>query len=232
MTNFWEIAGISLQLLAGLFLILDQIAKDRLQAILVWIRDTIAVLSAQPTRRRRILIIIALISLPTVILPVGLVTDWSGITWSTIGGLAIWSLLGYDFYLYSLGACGKRLIKGKVSYKDGLRAAVEQGKLLRYNIVIFTISVLWIVVLGLIYGYVFMNSSQNLAQQSLMAAYIFLSFLSFVPVALMSSIYLIGEFIMGTTRLLSYITRTQFWFAVLVIWLTGGAFLLVNACSK
>ena len=230
MTNFWAIAGISLQILAGLFLILDQIAKDFLENIARWTKDKIAVLSAQPKRRRSILIIIALVSLPAIILLFELSTARNEITWSAIGGLVIWSIIGYDVYLYSLGACGKRLIKG--SYRDGLRALIAQGKLLPYNIVLFTISVVWIVVLYLVYGYVFMHSSQNLVQQFLMSAYLFLSFLSFLPVALLSFIYLIGESIIGITRLLRHITRTQFWVTVLVVWLTGGAFLLVNACSK
>jgi hypothetical protein len=230
MTNFWEIAGISLQILAGLFLILDQIATNFLGNIARWIKDKIAVLSAQPERRRSVLIIIALISLPTIILLLVLSTARNEITWSAIGGLVIWSIVGYDVYLYSLGACGKRLIKG--SYRDGLRALVSQGKLLPYNIGLFAVSVVWIVVFYLVYGYIFMHSSQSLVQQSLMAAYLFLSFLSFFPVALLSFAYLIGESIIGITLLLRRITHTQFWVAVLVVWLTGGAFLLVNACSK
>lgn len=229
MQNWLEIAGILLQVFAGLFLTLHQISNV-LERIAAWIKGRLVILSGQTKSRGRALILITIISVPTIILLLLLVADKNGITWSVIGGLVIWSIIGYDVYLYSLGAFGKRFVRG--SHSEGLKALISQGKLLHYNLILFFISVIWLAIYYFVLIHVYMESSQNLPQQLLMLTYSLFSGFTFLPIALMSSIYLLGELAIRVIYFSGRIKGVHFWFFILAIWLTGGAFLLANACGK
>lgn len=255
MKSFLEIAGISLQIFAGLFLILGQIEKDFLDSAGKWIKDRMAILSGQPKRRRKILVFVTLVSLPTVMLLSLFSTSRNEITWSVIGGLLIWSIMGYDIYLYSLGYLGKRLISGArllfwcivgyevfiyslgrfgkklmvVTERDGLAYLISEGKLIRYNLILFGISSAWVVGYYFITTHLVFHSGQSLVQVGLVSLYLMFTGFVFFPSALMSLTYLIGESGIGMISLSRGITRRQFWVAVLLVWLAGGASLIVSA---
>ncbi len=219
-----------------------------------------AILSGQPRRRRTILILIALISLMTIV-PLVLFSSSNKITLSVIVGSLIWLLVGYDVYLYSLGYLGKRLIRGarlllwfvvdyyvyvyllgrygkklvEVTEQDGLAYLVSEGKLLRYNLILFGVGALWLVAFPFVLvalTHLSIPPEQNPILVGLIYLYLLFMGTVFLPLALMSFVYLVGESVIGIIHVLRYVSHRQFWIIVLLVWLTGGAFLLINTLAK
>jgi len=237
MDNAWEIAGISLQIAAGLVFILDQVAHKFSASVEGWFEKVLDFLSGQGKRRWRIFILTSIFALPAILIIIFVGTN-NEITWSAIGGLLFFTLLGFDLYAIALSQFGGRFTRNDwnkkidVSLNERLRILINERKMLSSNVKLLIITSVCLVVFYLVLFYLYPYSNQNLILQFLLLAIIGFISLVLVPIFLFSLAFVIVEGLLHLIPLLKKIDSKYYWIAILVTWLTGGAFLLVNAICK
>jgi hypothetical protein len=230
MTNWMEIIGISLQLLAGLVFILDQIASNFSTSIGKWARSVITFATEKATRRWRIVVLFSVVALPVIIIALMMWGAKEEITWATIGGVLIFTLIGYSSYGFFLALIGKRTLRGDIA--KHINALIEDGKFVKVNFILWVISC--IALAGFIYiVYYVQPKTMDIILQILLLVPIFIIAFVFLPTFLFSLLFLILEFVFRLIHRMANVKHTEYyWIAIAVLWVAGGGFLLANAlCS-
>lgn len=229
MMNWMEITGISLQILAGLVFILDHIAHKFSTSIERWIGSVITFITGKSQRRWRIIILFSFIALPVIIIALTTLGTNEEITWTTIGGVLIFTVIGFDAYALLLILVGKRTLRGDIA--QHINSLIEDGKIVSVNVIILVISVILLSGICFIVGYV-QPKIDNIVLQTLLAAPLFVSLFVFFPALLFSLFFLFSEGLMRFIYFMGKVRSAYYWIAIVVLWVTGGGFLLANAlCS-
>lgn len=226
MTNWLEITGISLQIFAGLIFILDNIAHKFSTSIERWTSKAIAFLTGQGRRRWRIIILLSLVALPVIVISLA---QWGlneKITWAAVGGVLIFTVIGFDVYGILLILIGRRTMRGDIA--QHMRTLIEDGKIVRINVIIFVITFLWLVIHIFFLFNLYLDTSNSAQEILLLLSFIF-TFLVVVPVFFFSSTFVILESLVRFTSLMGKIESKYYWIAIVVVWIAGGSFLLANA---
>jgi hypothetical protein len=247
-----ELWGISLQTAMGAIIILDQIEHNFLDHTSKWMKEKLSFISEQRKRRSLTVILIALVMLLAIVFLANLTQI--RVNSAVIAGLVLFCVMGYDIYLISLGSMGIGLVDndGKKNYlaktipkklilydqkahsptiPEGLSALAEKGKLIPYNLILFFTSII-----GLFLFVEFLTHSHVISVQGwsywlalLTFSFFFaLSIIGLFPVAILSFLYLAGEFTIWIIALLRFVKKRPFWIFVLLVWLVGGIFSLVS----
>ena len=230
MTNWMEITGISLQFLAGLIFILDQVARKFSTSIGKWAGIIITFATAKTTRRWRIVVLLSLVALPVIFITLTALGTNEEITWTTIGGVLIFTLIGFDSYGLLMILVGKRTLRGDIA--KHIKSLIEDGKLVSVNVILLVISC--IVLSGFTYlvGYV-LPKPDNIALLILLVVPILISVLVFLPTLLFSMLFLVLE---GVFRLIHRMGNVKhpeyYWIAIAVFWIAGGGLLLANILCR
>ena len=223
MNNGLEIAGISLQLFAGLLVVLKDIFPTWLSERGKSLREWLSKRAFAPGQVVRYSLLVAL----------GTIILWLILTYAiSQSGQHIWeSVLGTVFamafiggiYLNALLYMGKLLMKWKPRKYLARRQTISVS-----NMVLFIIS---IVLLGSVVGVgqLYSGSSQNTLEKVF-------AFLYIIPIAAVGSCLLVPSFIylvayvsLKLPQQLSNMRTRIFWGVVLTLWLIGGFLLLTNA---
>lgn len=231
MDNLWEIAGISLQLLAGFLFILKQVSGALTARIGRLLTKYLGILSGDPKKRWKKSLVAGVISLPLVIAGIfvyGVVYSGEVVTWSAIGGAALYLLFGYYFYLFSLS--GVRRLLGKWKSVERKVGTDYSRTMLVSHASLFVLSILLLSLFAYAYD-MFLDSSKNFIWQFFMLLYFFAVMLAAWPVFLVSSAYLAVLALQNSLCFLQGMPSRKFWAFLLVLWTLGCIFLLINACS-
>ncbi|MFC1954476.1 hypothetical protein ACFLVZ_01470 [Chloroflexota bacterium] len=229
MTNWLEIAGISLQIIAGFIFILDQIAVKFSTSIEKWTQKAITIMTRHDRRRWRMFILFSLVAIPVILYSFIKFGTNEEITWSTIGGAVIFSIIGFEVYALLLVIVGKKTLKGNIGHH--IDSLIREGKIVKTNIILFIVSIIlfwWI--------FYIIGKLSTLTDNNLLRIFIFslsgFSILIMFPALFFSFLFLIPE---GFTRFilwLAVINSSYIWVAIAVSWIVGGGLLLANAFTS
>jgi len=232
MINWMEVIGISLQLLAGLIFILDQIARNFSTSIGKWARSVITFATEKATRRWRIVTLLSIVALPVIVIIITLTTFGTNeeITWTAIGGVLIFTLIGFNSYGLLLTLVGKRTLRGDIA--KHIKSLIEDRKLVSVNVILLVISC--IALAGFVYVVSYMQpKTDNIVLQILQVVLIFINALVFLPTLLFSLLFLILEGVFHLIHRMVDVKHPEYyWIVIAVLWVAGGGFLLANALCK
>jgi hypothetical protein len=231
MTNWMEITGISLQIFAGFVFILDQVAHKFSTSIEKWAGRVVTLATEKPKRRWRIVVLFSVVALPVIIITLLMWGAREEITWAAIGGVLIFTLIGFNVYGSLLILIGKRTLDGDIAKHMNVNALIEGGKFIKVNFFLLVIS--GILLSGSIYiiGYVQPNTD-NVVLQILLVVLILISSLVLAPTFLFSLFFLSSEGISHLMYLMGKIKSAYYWIAIAVLWVAGGGLLLAYALSS
>ena len=229
MTNWMEIAGISLQILAGLVFILDQIAHKFSTSIERWIGSVITFITGKGKRRWRILILFSLVALPVIIIALTKLGTNEEITWATIGGVLVFTVLGFYTYALLLILVGKRTLRGDIS--QHINSLIQDEKIISVNVKVFAISCVVIAAISFIIGYIY-PKPDNFVLEILLSSILFSCTIVFLPALFFSFLFLFAEGLLRFINIMRKVKSGYYWIAIVVLWVAGGGFLLANALCK
>ncbi len=241
-----EIMGISLQLLAGFVLILDQIF------IKVFSPETNTIDWFNELYRKgkfKFVLLLLLISFPVVLITAltlpyvlfGEIYAEDTLPWTAFGGMWIFLLFGYYSYLYPLTSMTKLFDKLGRKYQS---MRDNPNNILFSNATLLVISILLAYVS--LYIYDFNKGIPNIASvphSFLPMTWYFISTFAFVlwffvtaffilPVMLLSlSLFIVLGIVEGFRFFRRPNRRITFWILIIILWFAGGLILLINACN-
>jgi hypothetical protein len=229
MTNWMEITGISLQLLAGLVLVLDQIAHKFLTNIETWVGSVRTFITGKGKRRWRIVILFSLVALPVIIIALAKLGTNEAITWAAIGGVLIFTLIGFNAYALLLILVGKRTLRGDIG--KHINSLIEDEKIVSVNVQVFIISCVFTAVIFFIIRYI-LPKLDNSVLGILLSLILVVCMLVFLPALIFSFLFVLGEGLVRFINKMGKVPAKYYWIAIVVLWVAGGGFLLANAlCS-
>jgi hypothetical protein len=224
-----EITGISLQILAGLVFILDQIAHKFSTSIEKWVGGAVTFVTGKTKRRWRIVILFSLVALPVIFIALAKLGTNEEITWATIVGILIFTVIGFDSYALLLIIVGKRTLRGNIT--QHINSLIEDGKLVSVNVIVLVISCILLAGISIIMVYV-QPKIDNIVLQTLLAAPLLMGLFIFLPAVFFSLFFLLSEGFIRFIYSMGKIRPAYYWIAILILWVAGGGFLLANAlCS-
>lgn len=226
MTNWMEFAGISLQIAAGLVLILDQIAHKFSTSIERWMSGVITFVPKKGKKRWRIVILFSLVALPVIIIAL---TTWGTneeITWATIGGVLAFTVIGFDAYVLLLVLVRKRTLRGDIG--QHIDSLFQDEKLISLNVKAFVISCAVTAAISFIMGYIH-PKPDNFVLEMLLTFFLVCCILIFVAALFFSFLFLLVEGLLRFISIMGKVKSGYYWIAIVVLWVAGGAFLLANA---
>ena len=229
MTNWMEITGISLQILAGLVFILDEVAHKFSTSIEKWAGSVITFITGKTKRRWRLFILLCLVALPVIIIALIKLGTNEEITLATIFGVLVFTAFGFETYALVLIVVGKGTLRGNIA--KHIDSLIEDGKLLSVNRIAWVISFVLLLGIYVIVSYV-QPKIDNTVPQTLLAVPLFIGSFIFVPALFFSSLFLFSEGLIRFIYLMGKARPAYYWIAILVLWVAGGGFLLANALCR
>ncbi|NQT31415.1 MAG: hypothetical protein HQ588_03695 [Deltaproteobacteria bacterium] len=228
MNNAWEIAGISLQILAGFVFILDQVAHKFSASIEGWVEKVLSFLSGQGKRRWRIIILTSIFAVPAILIIILLGTN-DEINWPAIGGILFFTILGFDLYAIALSQFGGRFTrkdwnkKLNVSINERIRVLINEQRIVSSNVRLLIFTSVFILIFYIVPIFLNSYSSPDVIQPWLLSVSIIFNSLVSIPIFLFSLAFVSVEVLLRLIHLLGKIRSIYYWIAILVIWLTWSA---------
>ncbi len=229
MTNWMEITGISMQLFAGLIFIIDQIARNFSTSVGKLARGALTFTTGKATRRWRIVTLLSLVALPLIVL-VLTAFGTEKMTWPMIGGVLIFTLIGFDSYALFLILVGKKTLRRDISKQ--MNSLIQGGRLVSLNRTLLIISGIALTVFIYVVGYA-QPGADNFVFQILQLLLVFVGAFVFAPTFLFSLFFLVLEGVFRLTCRVANVKHPEYyWIAIAVLWVAGGAFLLAHVLSS
>ena len=194
-------------------------------------------LLGQGKRRWRIVILTSIVAVPTIIITTMVLGSNDRITWSVVAGVLFFTVLGFDFYAIALAQFGGRFKRNDVNKKidvvinKRLKILINEQRMLSSNVKLIVIASVCVAVFYSVPFYLYSHSSQNWLQV-LLGVVVFFNSLVFVPILLFSLAFVSVEGLLRLISILVKIRSAYYWITILITWLTGGVFLLINAVCK
>jgi hypothetical protein len=221
-----EFAGISLQIAAGLVFVLDQVAHKFSTSVEKWVGGVITRIPQRGKRRWRILTLFSLVALPVMIIAL---TTWGPngeLTWTTIGGVLVFTVIGFDAYVLLLVLIRKRNLRDDIG--EHISSLLQDEKLISLNVKAFFISCVVTVSISLVAAYVY-PKLDYFVLRIILTLVLACCTLVFVPALFFSFLFLLVEGLLRFISVMGKVKSGYYWIAVLVLWIAGGGFLLANA---
>jgi hypothetical protein len=233
MDEYFKIIGISLQLLAGFILILEQVSHKVPQRFVEpvggTLRKILGIMSGDARRRWQTALYIAFVGPLAVAILIAIQNTKKigvGEIFQAVFFIAFFTLISLNLYLYSLKSLAT-LFSKKRSYKE-IRFSESPYKIW-INVILCVLSVM--VLLALLYFDMHILITNRIVLAIWITVGALLIFLPAISVLLPSTIYLLFSLLLAIVHLLYRTPSWVFWVLIVVCWLSGGALLLVDAIS-
>jgi len=226
-----EIAGISLQVIAGFIFIFSEAFKRQANLIGNLLRRWLGILGGEPRGNWKSSLVIAASILPLWIAITLIIYSFYGegetVGLSGIGGAAFFLLMASAIYIYFVRLSRKLLLKCKLL--EPRISTDESFQILLSQVVLLALSGIFLSPFVHVAN-VYSDSSQNSIQQAGMLLYTLVVFIGAFPIFLISFSYLGVLILRRCFNLLKDMPSWAFLSLVLALWTIGGAFLIAKAC--